>query len=890
MNRRILLGEPGSGKTSRILEEVRGFLRAGRAQFRLVTPTATMAEHLRNLLAREGLVVRPRAVLTLARFVQEIMPGKQAAQRADLRALSARVLEEKRPPAFRAMLDRPGLARALVRAMEELANAGCDALQWQALGDLGVHTGERLAALGEVYSALEEELKNRGLELRAWRIAQAAQSAGQGAAAAIEQVWFDGFFTLTPAERRLAAELARHSRVTVSLPEWQGAQPAIDGLRGAGFEIIRLPVCRLTPVRTVAACSNAAGEAEEIARRILALAREGVPWREMGVITRRAEPYAGLLQLVFARCGIPWRDYFSAPLERHPLARIFLAAMESADAGFDHALLLPALVSPVALAGNHPCRDDFDFRVRAGLPDRGLAPLRRIAAGISRSGPLARMLAVLEDLGDAGAGALRPQEWARRLTRLERLVAGPDLEGPAGPEALRVWRMRAAALHGVRETLSHAAGLLPDEPILLSGFLRMFRDCLSAVDVRLPARERDAVSLLDAQEARQWELQHVFVAGLQEGVFPPAHAPDSILDEDTRLSLNRHGVPLRLAAAREQEEAFLFRMALTRATRSVTLTYPLADDQGDPTLQAYELARLGLAEEPSVPLRLRAEPGPPPPAPRILDQELKSRLMIQHAAQKSTAIESYLQCPFQFFARYTLKLKGPPPDPSQRLDARVIGILLHDVLAEAHRGAADPEAVFDERWKQTLAKERIREGYRTAENEAMLRRTLVDYLLDPKVEPGFKVESEQEFEIPLHGFTLRGRIDRYDTGPEGSCRIYDFKLGGQSRISRYEQGMDSGLIVQPGLYTAALEALGLKPVSFTLVGLRDRARWQEFDEGELAALRDRAMAAARRAWEEIGAGRIDPYPADAAKCRSCDYRDACRVGAAGAGKSMPALG
>jgi len=68
---RLLTGPPGSRKTTFCLDCVREALRAGRQDVRLLTPTATMAQHLRNRLAREGLVFRARIVQTLHAFVKD---------------------------------------------------------------------------------------------------------------------------------------------------------------------------------------------------------------------------------------------------------------------------------------------------------------------------------------------------------------------------------------------------------------------------------------------------------------------------------------------------------------------------------------------------------------------------------------------------------------------------------------------------------------------------------------------------------------------------------------------------------------------------------------------------------------------------------------------------
>ena len=65
----LLTGPPGSGMTSRVLTEFRQALRGNAAGIRLLTPTATMAEHFSHQLAREGFVLRPNAILTLSKFI-----------------------------------------------------------------------------------------------------------------------------------------------------------------------------------------------------------------------------------------------------------------------------------------------------------------------------------------------------------------------------------------------------------------------------------------------------------------------------------------------------------------------------------------------------------------------------------------------------------------------------------------------------------------------------------------------------------------------------------------------------------------------------------------------------------------------------------------------------
>ena len=64
---RLLTGPAGSGKTAILLNEFRAALRDGHSGIRLLTPTATLALHLQNEVAREGLVFQRNLVLQFHR-------------------------------------------------------------------------------------------------------------------------------------------------------------------------------------------------------------------------------------------------------------------------------------------------------------------------------------------------------------------------------------------------------------------------------------------------------------------------------------------------------------------------------------------------------------------------------------------------------------------------------------------------------------------------------------------------------------------------------------------------------------------------------------------------------------------------------------------------------
>src|SRR3984957_20315983 len=71
----LLTGPAGSGKTFLILERLRAAILRRDSGVRLLTPTATMAQHLQNRIAREGFVFRPGLIQTLSLFVDGFAAG-----------------------------------------------------------------------------------------------------------------------------------------------------------------------------------------------------------------------------------------------------------------------------------------------------------------------------------------------------------------------------------------------------------------------------------------------------------------------------------------------------------------------------------------------------------------------------------------------------------------------------------------------------------------------------------------------------------------------------------------------------------------------------------------------------------------------------------------------
>ena len=253
----LLTGPPASGKSTAALarfHSIPGSL--------LLTPTATMAEHLRNEMARAEVTVRPTSIQTLAGFLDEGAPAQTAP--APLVQLAIQdALEAVRPARFQAVAGFRGFRAALAQLFEEEHSEVSETELDQILG----------ADIKEVFREARLRIRSLGFSLRKERLRSAAELIKTLENLA-PHIILDGFFSLSRAELALVEALASRTQVTVVLPDSSAAAAARERLLRLGFEA---QACRgarnfsqitARPVQTSFQAASMDQEAEEIARRI----------------------------------------------------------------------------------------------------------------------------------------------------------------------------------------------------------------------------------------------------------------------------------------------------------------------------------------------------------------------------------------------------------------------------------------------------------------------------------------------------------------------------------------------------------------------------------------------------------------------------------------------
>ena len=413
-------------------------------------------------------------------------------------------------------------------------------------------------------------------------------------------------------------------------------------------------------------------------------------------------------------------------------------------------------------------------------------------------------------------------------------------------EAARV----AANVSRLAEVIAEFCESQPDHS--LAAYLAHLELVLLSGEDEAPAAPEgggDAISVMTIHQAKGLEFDAVFVPSLVEGRLPQwgrsqrFELPPPVLEP--------------LVRGREDviaEERRLLYVAMTRARKRLYLTRAEHYEGGRRWRESRFLAEVRASG--AVLERDIASASPPTlTLPAGGEGNSTSELVLSYSA-----IQSYRDCPRQFWFRYQQRL------PAVQSAEAVQGTILHEVLRRAGEERRAGDAITPERL-QAMHSE-VWEGFSFPDprRAATFRRLGVDQLEAFRARGGFERTPdllEREFSAAVDGFTLHGVIDRVDRTDDGWL-IIDYKSGRPLTRARRD--------LQVALYAlGASTALSLDPIELEVVYLAEGSAIRL--EG-VPKLQDEARTIAIEVAEKIRAGHFDPQP-ERRKCRLCPYRLAC---------------
>ena len=850
----------------------------------------------------------------------------------------------------------PGAARAIGAAIREIRGAGL------AAADLvpAASGNRRLQALAATLDAFERRLAalDRWDEAAAIRAATALARGGAWPTPKLDAFEVTGLYDVTPLQGELLTAVARGAgRVRVRIP----FQPEDPDATAYAFPFVHLwerlddpaldieivyPDREDGPPRVrFATPDNPTDEARLVAGWARQRIDAGACAEEISVVLAGGATTARRVGRELARHGVAHHARRAALLTETPTLAAALLPFRLIEGGFRRADIEAWIASPLA----------------SRLDPAALLPWVR--RGPTPGGPSAEWGRVIREArGEAAKSLNLALQRVEGLGRSERAPSefwsaygeALDAAGIEPAEGERQWDAWHAALRGLREGLE-AVDRWDGPPAGWRVHRRRLLDTIAERRERL-GRSGRGVALLTPRDGRALRYRHTAVIGLSRGSLTGRDAAAQVLGDRERRALNDlAGARLfRLSAEVVREGSLLLAERMRETEEELLLSCPLENDDSTPLLPAleYEAARRALgaaaesswsAEAPAWRLGRSAEAvarlqtlerdratflGREPDGRRgdggpfdgafgerraaaLLGLVPEGRLGRWSASQ----LESWRQCPHQFFQRYVLGLRRPD-ESSVEAEANAVGILVHralHLLYEEGIGADPPdrgriEAVL------SAAEEAVDVALRgdPAVWAATRRRTaaeLVAYLrhVAAKAPPGTGGARPAAFELGFgldeggppavaietaHGqVDLRGRLDRLDREAEdGALHVLDYKHS--KKRKSHQEAVDESVcgIDRFQLYAYFLAAIewaereGFGPpprITGAIHCVREPRILGALAAPESAVIRERIAGTIAEAL----AGRYDPTPRDRDACGWCDFRRSCRIALVAPGDS-----
>ena len=703
-----------------------------------------------------------------------------------------------------------------------------------------------------------------------------------------------------------------HQRIREWLPGIEEVEAADLNLCGKSSPRPILMVPGVEPDRLVFVRRDREEELIAIARDLKANAPTGASLERTAVVFRRPLPYLYLAREVFGQAGLSYQACDALPLAAEPAASALDLIFEFVESGFTRASIIALLRSP---------HFRFEHESRR-IGQESVSALDRLLSE-------KRYLGTVERLAELEATAAAEDEDGARLALHAALTAATMLVplAAAAPASAQfrcligfldaydivhdVSRLRRgrAAVRGVITALAAAHEAHDDAPVGIADMAAGVRRWIEE-QTFLPDTGGAGIQLLDDQAARYGEFDDIALVGLIEGEWPDRPSRNIFYPNSLLAAL---GWPTEKDRRRAAEARFL-ELLQSPFTR-VTVSTVSLDDEAlvEPSTFVDEITRAGLSATPvecqdeavaEQALDSEAEGWTSMRATRSLHDAAEFHGRVGPIAQRVwsvSSLETYLACPFKFFAQYILKLEEEPED-EEVMDPRRRGQFVHDVF-EAFFGrwrqgghqAVTPEtigtarAVFHEVVEESLD--------RLSDTEAALERTR---LLGSSAavglgEAAFHMEAERpvpvvdrllkrklrgEFEFAtadgVRRLSLSGKPDRIDLLADGTFCVIDYRLGWPPNKARAFQLPIYGVCAEQSLdgYLGRRWTLGeLAYLAFE--GPNRVVRLSGSDAERLRVLRD-AQQRLVDTVEAIQVGRFPPAPDDVYRCETCTYAAVCR--------------
>lgn len=787
-----------------------------------------------------------------------------------------------------------------------------------------------------------------------------------------QNIYISDYYSLTPLELAILQKLSRRMQVHIALVYEKGREEVFAALRSLrdtllGFaeaKLAELPnslpsIAQKCPLAFLAAnLYNTAALAwpdkvervklqgfydknqellyiiSDIKRKLL----DGAQLGDFVIIGRDLTAYPNLSEY-FERAGIPSSLPQIVHVRKHFLSSLITDMLGLAALPFSKTRLQKVLFSPVVIVYLDFDKDQIE-KIFYEYEIDSFSQLKALLTHIEKQQGLklestVQALANLEKLLHTIPRKATAQEYAQCMHQLMQelrilpLLGQEHRLGKLDSSKLKVALEVYQALQEIMENLHTALSVLYGAEYKISAlrFSQYLTKALADKTLTLAQGNQSAVKIIQAADIQSLKVAHIYILGLNDGLFPKYKRDNWLLSSSELYNL-QISLPneAELAAS---EDAFFFTSALTMATQSLTLTY-LDNERARQSKYLPEIKRImpqlsadshrnmlpidlsSIYDSQSLSdflaFRLGCQATLPTAAGTWLGSKWQaapeqllatvdnSALDVSELSKASrpyfsiTQLEDYATCPFKYLLSYLWK---PTAWRLSSVDNTALtkGSFLHKVAEQFVQRYIDRQlpplqqarAELAQIFEQSFAAMPAENTYTWSLSQKQMRQLLFNWLAAEYENIGEYKFYATEWEFGNHGefkianLHITGKIDRIDLAP-ASIRITDYKFKNLVKFKSFE---DNRANLQIPLYMLAVDSLLNNNGQKHLVG-----NYYSFAKAQTSSYLDTAGCDISEINTQISTiiNEIDTaisqgnfQPTLNPSCEYCDYAPACRA-------------
>lgn len=360
--------------------------------------------------------------------------------------------------------------------------------------------------------------------------------------------------------------------------------------------------------------SNVYSEVEEVARNILSLVRDkGLRFRDIAVLSRNLENYDKLISVIFNEYGIPYFLDMKRDIEGNQLIVFIKAVIEIKLKNWSYESVFRFLKTGITgipeedidILENYVLangikgwewEEKFQYSFQGDLKVdinpvekeclEKVNETRKLLNQMLK--PFLTKLEVAKKVKDI---ATYLYSFLEEIDMENRLISISDsfrLKGliDESEEYQDIWNILIRLLDQLVEVLG-------DEDITLDKFSKLFSTGLKEYKMGLIPSSLDQVQIGNVERVKSHEILHLFVIGVNDGVFPKTDEDQGIISDLDRNELMELGLELaKDSLERAYEEQFLVYSTFAIPKDKIYLSYPMADLEGKSIRASLVISKL----------------------------------------------------------------------------------------------------------------------------------------------------------------------------------------------------------------------------------------------------------------------------------------------------------